>query len=154
MAQQFCVENIDDYNMKRVKGKKGLDDMLFTRKKYITEDEVHKLNFINSNILSCEIKNGDSVISQERKYLSNLINLWIPMSFEKILTNTTFNIKLIEESENGYHFRSELGFSIQNKDANGTFKELINMVKVNNFTMSICISLKKGEDYETVYFKI
>jgi len=51
----------------------------------------------------------------------------LPASF--ILQNTTFNIKLTNENGNkGYHFYSEINMSVQAKDANGTFKEIIRIL--------------------------
>ena len=41
--------------------------------------------------------------------------------------------------------------SIQDKDATGTFKEIINMVKLNNYTLNISIKL---ETDRIIHFKI
>ena len=44
------------------------------------------------------------------------------------------NIKLTHENgKKGYSLYPELNLLIQDKDANGTLKEIINLVKINNW---------------------
>jgi hypothetical protein len=62
------------------------------------------------------------------------------------------NIKLTNENGvNGYVWSSKLNMSIQSKDAKNTMKEIINMIKNNNYTLQISIEL---ETKEIVNFKI
>ena len=68
----------------------------------------------------------------------------MPASF--ILQNTTFNIKLTNENgHKGYHFYSEINMSVQAKDANGTFKEIIKMINLNSYKIDIGIELSNKE---------
>ena len=68
----------------------------------------------------------------------------MPASF--ILQNTTFNIKLTNENGNkGYIWYSEINMSVQNKDSNGTFKEIIKMINLNSYKIDIGIELSNNE---------
>jgi hypothetical protein len=68
------------------------------------------------------------------------------MPTQKILQNTNMNIKLTDENgKKGYIFYPELNLSIQGKDANGTLKEIINLVKINNYKFDIYIRLETNE---------
>jgi len=44
----------------------------------------------------------------------------------------------------GYKFFQELGISIQGKDAIGTFKEICNIIRHNNYKLYIIIRLDNG----------
>jgi len=79
-------------------------------------------------------------------------DMWKYMSQEEIRNNTTFNYKLTNENDRlGYRWRDDIKMSIQNKDAPGTLKEIIKMVKVNKFTLELSIKLERGR---IVNFKI
>jgi hypothetical protein len=68
------------------------------------------------------------------------------MAASTILQNTTFNIKLTNENGNkGYEWCPEINMSIQRKDANGTLKEIIKMIKINNYKIDIGIKLSSNE---------
>ncbi len=58
----------------------------------------------------------------------------------KILKTTTFNIKLTNEAKkNGYNWCDDIQLSFQHKDSCGTLREIINMIKINNFTIDLVI---------------
>ena len=74
------------------------------------------------------------------------------MPTQKILQTTTFNLKsTIENGENSYKWCDDIQMSFQNKDAKGTLKEILKMVKVNNFSINLTIKLKTGR---IIHFKI
>ena len=65
-------------------------------------------------------------------------DIWKSMPIQKILQTTNFNMKLTkEDGKNGYTWCQELKLSIQNKDSKYTMKEILNMVKVNNYSIKI-----------------
>ena len=64
---------------------------------------------------------------------------------QKILQTTTFNFKLTNENgEKGYKWCDDINMSFQDKDANGTLKEILNMIKVNKLTIKLSIKLETG----------
>lgn len=110
---------------------------------YITEKELSKINLTYSEILECLIKDGEKLISDKRKYRQIVTDIWLTMSRDKIIETTTFNIKLTNENGlSGYDWIPELNMSYQGKDANKTMKEIVNMIKINNYSIKISIKLK------------
>lgn len=70
----------------------------------------------------------------------------------KILQNTDFNFKLTEESGiDGYEWCRHIKMSFQSKNASGTLKEIVKMVKINNMSIILSIKLETGK---VIYFKI
>lgn len=138
MEKEIKIPNISNYIMEIV------DDVLILTSKlnYITETDINKTCLLNSVILSCKIND----IEMDRlKYKSILIYIYKQMSANLILQNTEFNIKLVETNEQGYIWYKDLGMSIQGKDANLTFKEIIRMIKLNKMIFEIEIELKNKD---------
>ena len=148
MTQEICIQNIYDYNREVKNG-----NLILTPKKiYLSETELYNQNLGNSRICSNIITSNGKPISEKKKYQSALIDMWKEMSPQKILQNTTFNFKLTNENgTNGYRWCSKINMSFQNKDSNGTMREIIKMVKLNNFKMEISIIL---ENKKQIYFKV
>ena len=86
-----------------------------------------------------------------RIFRTVLVDIWKSMPTQKIIQNTTFNIELENmEGNKGYTYHKDLKFSFQSKDTNGTWKEIVKMVELNNYQMEIVIQLVDGkimEDY-------
>jgi hypothetical protein len=98
------------------------------------------------------IKKEEENISTNTSYRSVLVDIWKSMPTQKILQTTTFNFKLTKEiGEKGYKWCDDIHMSFQNKDATGTLKEIVNMVKVNKLTIKLSIKLETGR---IVHFKI
>ena len=115
------------------------------RRPYLTEDEILKLSLTNSKIVKCDVEhNGRSISTNKKNFRSILIDIWSTMPAEKIQEDSKYvNVRLTDEKGvNGYNFCSRINLSFQNRCATGTFKEIINMVKVNNYTISISIKLE------------
>ena len=112
-----------------------------------TEDDEENCDFdLNSSIIEeCLIKNKEEIISTSTKWTKILKDIWKSMPAQKILQTTTFNFKLTNENGvKGYNWCDMNKMSFQNKDANHSFKEIVNMVKVNNLTINMSIKLKTG----------
>lgn len=138
MEKEIKIPNISKYIMEIVD-----DELILTSKlNYITETDINKLCLLNSIILSCKINDEQM---NRLKYKSILIYIYKQMPANLILQNTEFNIKLIETNENGYIWYKDLGISIQGKDANLTFKEIIRMIKLNKMKFEIEIELKNKD---------
>ena len=139
------IPNIDNYHQAIINNELVLTPIY----NYITLDELLDKNLTNSKINYCIITDADAdneVISNSIKYSKILIDIYkyLPASF--ILQNTTFNIKLTNENGNrGYTWYSEINMSVQGKNSNGTFKEIIKMINLNNYKIDIEIELSNGE---------
>jgi hypothetical protein len=74
-----------------------------------------------------------------------LIDVWKTMSIERVIQTTKFTFSLKDESENNMLvLYEEINMYVATKDANNTFKELLNMIKINNYSITISIKLKEG----------
>ena len=147
MTDIIRIPNIDGYVQEIING-----ELILTPKKvYITEDQLYLNCLLKSKIIQCIINTEDRVISNKR-YLSVLTDVWSEMPTQKILQNTTFNFKLTDEKgEKGYKWIDKIKMSCQGKDANSTMKEIVDMVKLNNYTMDISIKL---DNEKIINFKI
>jgi ferredoxin-fold anticodon binding domain-containing protein len=132
------IPNIDNYHQAIINNELVLTPIY----NYITLDELLDKNLTNSKINYCIITDADAdneVISNSIKYSKILIDIYkyLPASF---------NIKLTNENGNrGYTWYSEINMSVQGKDSNGTFKEIIKMINLNNYKIDIEIELSNGE---------
>ena len=148
MTDIIKIANIENYQQEIVDG-----TLILTPKKtHLSEPELTSIGLENSTILSCSIKNEDETISTKVTYRSILIDIWKSMPTQKIFQNTAFNFKLSNENGlKGYNWSPEINMSFQNKDAKNTMKEIVNMVKLNKYTINICIKLESNKN---VWFKI
>lgn len=111
----------------------------------ITEAELLP-QLTNTKIMECTIKHGDETISSATKYRSLLIDIWKSMPTQKILQTTTFNFKLTNENGlNGYEWCEALRMSFQGRCAKGSFKEILHMLEVNQYTIYVRIQLSSGK---------
>ena len=111
-----------------------------------TESELISSCLKKSTILNCIIKSGETIISTKKKYISILVDIWSTMKKQKILDNTTFNFLLLNVNGNrGYTWNDKIKMSVQNRDANGSMKEIITMIKLNKYIMEIKIKLKNSK---------
>ena len=120
--------------------------MLTPSNVFIIEEEFQKKDFLNDSIiLQCEIKNNEEIISKKTTYIGLLIDVWKTMSNERVIQTTKFKFSLKDESENNMLvWYEEINMYVATKDANNTFKELLNMIKINNYSIIISIKLKEG----------
>ena len=106
----------------------------------------------HSTIEECLIKKKEEIISTNDSYRGVYFDLLKSMPAKKILQNPKFKFKFTnEKGEKGYNWCSDINMSFRNKEASKTLKEILNMIKVNNLTINLCIKLETGR---IVYFKI
>ena len=148
MTELIRIPNIENYTQEIING----ELILTPKKQYMTENELNITQITNSKIEECLIKKEEEIISINTSYRSVLVDIWKSMPSQKILQTTTFNFKLTNENgEKGYKWCDDIHMSFQNKDARGTLKEILNMVKVNKLTIKLSIKLETGR---IVHFKI
>ena len=93
-------------------------------------------------ITECKINNINHNI---KKYKKLLIYLYCTINIETILENTILNISQQEIYDKGFEYYNQLGVSIQGADAIRTLKEIINIIKIKNYSMELRIKLKNDE---------
>ena len=120
--------------------------MLTPSNVFIIEEEFQKNDFLNDSIiLQCKIKNNEEIVSKKTTYMGLLIDVWKTMSNERVIQTTKFKFSLKDENENNMLvWYEEINMYVATKDANNTFKELLNKIKINNYSIKISIKLKEG----------
>ena len=120
--------------------------MLTPSNVFIIEEEFQKNDFLNDSIiLQCKIKNNEEIVSKKTTYMGLLIDVWKTMSIERVIQTTKCKFSLKDENENNMLvWYEEINMYVATKDANNTFKELLNMIKINNYSIIISIKLKEG----------
>lgn len=148
MNEIIRIPNISSYSQEIINNELVLTPIIT----YISESDFNLISLSNSKIISCCIKTKEIVISNKTKYRSILIDIWAQMLPTKILQNTVFNIKLTNENgKDGYNWSNSIRMSVQGKDATSTMNEIIKMIKLNDYSINICIKL---ECERIIYFKI
>jgi hypothetical protein len=143
MTDIIRISNINNYKLELINNELILTPIL----NYISESDLLSIDLRHSQINYCIIKDKDNNIllnnSNVISYLRNLIDLY---------RNTSFNISLQKEDggNKGYVWYPEIRLSIQGKDARGTIREIINMVRINEYKIDISINLSNGE---IIYYK-
>ena len=147
MTELIRIPNIENYTQEIING----ELILTPKNQYMTENELNITQITNSTIVECLIKKEEETISTNTSYRSVLVDIWKSMPTQKILQTTTFNFKLENQhGEKGYKWCDDIHMSFQNKDARGTLKEILNMVKVNKLTIELSIKLETGR---IIHFK-
>ena len=149
MNEVIRIPNIENYIQEIINGELILTPRII----YITEIELDTQDLKHSKIEECIIKKGQEIISINKKnYRPILHDIWKSIPTQRIIENTTFNVKETNEHGiRGYNWCPYINLSVQDKDSTRTLKEIIKMVRVNN--MSINLSIKLQTD-RIVHFKI
>jgi hypothetical protein len=112
-----------------------------------TEEDTLMEDFRFSIIEECKIlnKKGD-IVSENKIFRGVLVDIWKTMEKQKILENTTFKFKNgNKRGVKGYNWCEGINMSFQNKDAIGTLREILHLVKLNDLTFNLTIRLKSDE---------
>jgi len=144
MSDIIRVVNVENYTMEFING-----DLIFTPKQInITEDEELILELVpTSRIDKCIITHKDEIISNfQKSYRPILIDIWKSMPAQKILQTSSFNIKLTNENDlNGYKWCPEINMSVQAKEQHETLREIIKLVKINNYSLSLSLKISNND---------
>lgn len=139
MDKTITIQNIHGYTQQIINGNLVLTRII----PFVDEATLfQKKDLTGSNILECKLNNINIDI---KKYKKLLINLYSITDMETILQNTTLNISQEEIYNKGFKYYRNLGISIQGADAKRTLKEIINIIKIKNFSMELKIKLKNDE---------
>lgn len=149
MTETIRVPDIDNYTLEIVEGVL----ILTPKTQYITKEELQRTDFTNSSIIEYDIKDneGNTISNNKIEYKPILVDIWASMPASKLLQTTTFNFKLTnEKGYKGYNWCEPIKMSVVNKNTNGSMKEILNMLDVNNYNIKISIKLDKGR---VIYYK-
>ncbi len=138
MDNTITIPNIQEFTPQIING-----NLVLTRiTPFIDEATLFQKNLRGSTIVECKINN---IINDIHKYKKLLIYLYSTTDIETILQNTILNISQQEIYEKGFEYYNQLGVSIQGADARRTLKEIINIIKIKNYSMELKIKLKNDD---------
>jgi hypothetical protein len=138
MDNTITIQNIQEFTQQIING-----NLVLTRiTPFIDEAILFQKNLRGSTITECKINNVNNDI---HKYHKLLINLYSTIDIETILQNTTLHILQEEIHDRGFRYYTNLGVSIQGADARRTLKEIINIIKIKNYSMELKIKLKNDD---------
>ena len=138
MENIITIQNIQEYTQQIINGNLVLTRII----PFVDEGILFTKNLRGSTITECKINNDNNEI---KKYKKLLIYLYSTTDIETILQNTILNISQQEIYDKGFEYYNHLGVSIQGADARRTLKEIINIIKIKNFSMELKIKLKNDE---------
>lgn len=143
MSNTIRIPNIQNYNLEIVNSV-----LILTPKiSYIDEKNLEEIDLSGSKIIKCTVNENNIIISNKLKYMTILVDIYKKMPIQKILQNTNLNMSLQDQNGiNGYNWREELKLSIQGVDSNKAMRELIKMLKLNNYSLDMDIQLKDGKE--------
>ena len=138
MDNTITIPNIQEYTQQIINGNLVLTRII----PFVDEATLFQKNLRGSTILECKINNINNDI---KKYKKLLINLYSTTDMETLLQNTILNISQQEIYDKGFEYYTNLGISIQGADARRTLKEIINIIKIKNYSIELKIKLKNDE---------
>jgi hypothetical protein len=134
----ITILNIQEFTQQIINGNLVLTRII----PFIDEATLFQKNLRGSTITECKINNINNDIY---KYKKLLIYLYSSTDIEIILQNTILNISQQEIYDKGFQYYNQLGVSVQGADTRRTLKEIINIVKIKNYSMELKIKLKNDE---------
>lgn len=138
MNNTITIPNIQEFRQQIINGNLVLTRII----PFIDEVTIFQKNLRGSTIVECKINN---IINNIYKYKKLLIYLYSTTDIETILQNTILNISQEEKYEKGFEYNNQLGVSIQGADARRILKEIINIIKIKNYSMELKIKLKNDD---------
>jgi len=138
MDNTITIQNIQEFTQQIINGNLVLTRII----PFINEATLFKKNLRGSIITECKINNDNNDI---KKYKKLIVYLYSITNIDTILQHTILNISQQEIYDKGFEYYSQLGLSIQGADSRRTLKEIINIIKINNYSMELKIKLKNDE---------
>ena len=104
-----------------------------------------KLCVSNSVINKCLVKDNDKVITDKTNYSAIMKDIWKQMHLSNIFNINQSTYKFVNDKKKGQIYFREINKYYWGKDANGTLKEILNMIKISNYTIDLSIILENGD---------
>jgi len=153
MSKVIRIENIQNYTLVFSDNTLTLtpkeQGFLTEEPEILTENELIMLDLSNVTILSSVIKSGSTIISDKTTLVSVLFDTLNSMTREKVIETTNLNYILNHNTEDGtgdYYWSRLLNISFYCAiNDNDILKEILHMVKINNYTINLSIKLNNGK---------
>jgi hypothetical protein len=153
MSKVIRIENIQNYTLVISDNTLTLTPkelgILTEEPEILTEDKLRMLDFRNVTILSSVIKSDSAIISEKTTLVCVLFDTLNSMTREQVIETTNLNYILNHNTEDGtgdYYWSRILNISFYCAiNDNDIMKEILHMVKINNYTINLSIKLKNGK---------
>jgi hypothetical protein len=133
----IIINNISSYTFQIIDNNIHLTPI----NEYLKEIDVYKHDLKNSEIIEAKL-NGETI--RNPNYYKILKLIWKETAINIILQHTIFNFKLsiddIKGSDN-YIWNDDIKLAFQTRNLNHAFKEMVNMCKINKYTIELKINL-------------
>jgi hypothetical protein len=136
--KSIIINNISGYTFQIIDNRLHLTPI----NEYLKEYEVYRYDLKKSEILEAKL-NGD--IIRNPNYYKILKMIWKETAVNIILQHTIFNFKLSIDDIKGndnYIWNDDIKLAFQTRNLNQAFKEIVNMCKINKFTIELKINLE------------
>ena len=153
MSEVIRIENIQKYTFVFSDNTLTLTpkelEILTEEPEILTEDKLRMLDFRNLTIQSSVIKNDSASISKKTTLVTVLWDILNSMTREQVIATTNLNYILNRNEDNGngdYYWSRLLKMSFYCYiNDNDIMKEILHMVKINNYTINLSIILNNGK---------
>jgi hypothetical protein len=136
----IVINNINKYSFQIINNNLYLKCL----SEYLSEVDIYRHDLKKSEILEAKL-NGELIRSPS--YYKILKMIWKHTPVNVILQHTIFNFKLSIDSIKGddtYIWNEDINLAFQTRTFNHVFKEIVNMCKINKFTIELKINLKNN----------
>jgi len=137
----IVINNISRYNFQIINNNLYLTPL----NEYLKDYEIYRYELKKSEIL--EARFNDEIIKSP-SYYKILKLIWKEIPANIIIQHTIFNFKLSMDSIKGdesYVWNDDIKLAFQTRNVNHAFKEIVNMCKINKFTIELKIKLKNND---------
>jgi len=134
---QLVINNISKYSFQIINNNLYLTPLEI----YLKDYEVYRYELKKSEIIEASF---NDMIIKSPSYYKVLKIIWKKTPINIILQHTIFNFKLDIDSIKGddsYIWNEEINLAFQTRNLNHTFKEIVNMCKINNYKINLKIKL-------------
>ena len=135
--KSIIINNISGYTFQIIDNNLYLTPI----SEYLKENDVYRHDLKSSEIIEAKL-NGKVI--RNPNYYKILKLIWKDTAVNILLQHTIFNFKLSIDDIKGndnYIWNDDIKLAFQTRNLNQTFKEIVNMCRINNFTIELKIHL-------------
>ena len=163
MSEVICIENIQNYTLVysnntlilTPKEESNLiipeeeSNLIIPEQQILSENEIRELDLRRTTIIECVVKKKSSstiISSNKTTYWGVLVDILQSIPKDKLKKTTRVKFMLTNEcGTNEYYWYPKLGMSLQTMYIGQIMKELLYMLKINNYTINLSIKLQNSK---------
>lgn len=141
--EKQVIKDIENYQLRFIDGDLHIIPLVIIKNEIDDDNDIK-----SSTILKVKIDNESSDIKNYSPLLSFLIEkikVDKEVNVKDIIDKIGFNFKIGEYTLEGFHFKENLGISIQYKDGYNTFKAIEKLVKFYEYSLTLKLKTKTSK---------